>query len=316
MRLTTLSAVALSAVMSLCSATAYHGSTVPSVTALDAGYSAAIHADVAASTYDPYLGKELWVAGDVTAVDGTSTVGYYGYPHQAFLTEVPGSTTFTVLPGSYGTDYWNGLPDSSHYYQQVPNWPDGTYFWVAFPIIEGSTLHVIGERIQGVTPFTVLGTYDATFNAQTLSYEDITAIPSAPSDVWSGYARCSNGYWLTSQQGNAAFVPFGGIDSPTAWSLHFGTVPQTSGSWPVARPLGGWHLFAAWYMQTPILRCSASQLTGPWSVPSTVGQMTVPENDGGILAHPDLPAPSGEILINWNENDSTSYDPQFAYVAK
>jgi hypothetical protein len=39
-----------------------------------------------------------------------------------------------------------------------------------------------------------------------------------------------------------------------------------------------------------------------------------PQTDGGIIAHQDLPAPSGEILISWDVNSPTTYDPEFAYV--
>ena len=33
-------------------------------------------------------------------------------------------------------------------WQWVPNWPDGSYFWMAAPAVEGTSLYVIGERIS------------------------------------------------------------------------------------------------------------------------------------------------------------------------
>lgn len=289
--------------------------TPPSVTALDSGYSAAIHADVASSVYDPKLGKEIWVTGDVTQVQGTSTVGAFGYPHSAILEEAPGSTSFvpqTFNSEKFGTDYWGGnVVSASHYYQFAPNFSDGTYFWAAFPIYENGVVHVIGERIQGVVPFTVLGTYDVQLDAGTLMYKGENSVPSTSGDVWSGWVPVAGGYWFTSQHGNAAFIPVGQID--TLWAVKMNAVPATDGSWPVQAG-SEFHLFATWYQQTPIVEYTAPTVTGPWSSPATIGQMSVPENDGGVLAHPDLPAPSGQILINWNENDSSKYDPQFLYV--
>lgn len=290
--------------------------TVPTAAALDSGYAAAIQSDGAASTYDPYIGREVWATGDVTAVDGTSTVGYYGYPHGAFVTEVPGSTSFTVLNGKYGPDYWGGnFPNPAHYYQQVPNWSDGTYFWMILPVVEGTKLHVIGVRIQGVDPFSVVGSYDAVFNAATLAYQGIYPVPAASGDAWSGIARGSTGWWLTSQHGNAAYVPSGKLATGSAWQLSLGAVPASAGSWPV-RTASGWHLFSAQVYGTQLQVQSSASMTGPWSAPVIEYTLSQPQADGGIIAHPDLPAPVGDILVNYDVNDSTTYDPEFAYVAK
>lgn len=319
-RILAATAVAILALVTPASAATWprHGTiTPPSVSALDSGYAAAIHADVAASVYDPKLGKEIWVTGDVTQVEGTSTVGAYGYPHGAILEEDPGSTSFTPQTFNtekYGTDYWGGnTVNASHYYQFAPNFSDGTYFWAAFPIYENGIVHVIGERVQGVTPFTILGTYDVQLDAGTLLYKGETSIPSTSGDVWSGWAPTTGGYWLTSQHGNAAFVPTGEID--TLWGIDLGVVPQSTGSWPV-QGSSGWDLFSALYQQTPILKQTAAAITGPWSSATAIAQMSVPENDGGILAHIDLPAPAGQVLINYNRNDSSVYDPEFLYVSR
>lgn len=290
-----------------------HQLSLPSAASLDAGFAAAIQSDVASSTYDPYTGKELWVTGDVTRVDGTPVTGYYGYPHGAFVISSPGSSSFTALPGAYGTDYWDGSANPSHYYQQVPNWADGTYFWAAFPVISGDTLNVIGERIRGVSPFTVLGSYDARFNAATLAYEGIIAVPGTSGDAWSGIAKVSGGWWLTSQRGDVAFVPSGDIGAPAGWVLHPGGVPVTAGSWPV-KENGHYQLFCAAYGGTDAEEYTSSSMTGPWTGPSGILTLPQPQTDGGIIAHRDLPAPPGEILISWDVDNSATYDPEFAYV--
>lgn len=292
---------------------ASHELSIPSAASLDSGFAAVIQADVASSTYDSHIGKELWVTGDVTHVDGTSVVGYYGYPHGAFVTSSPGSASFTVLPGAYGTDYWDGSPNPAHYYQQVPNWSDGTYFWASFPVISGNTLNVIGERVQGVSTFNVLGAYDAQFNATTLAYEGIIAVPGTSGDAWSGIAQVSGGWWLTSQQGDVAFVPSDDIGVPAEWVLYPGSVPVTAGSWPVEEN-GQYQLFCAVYGGADAEEYASSSMTGSWAGPSDILMLPQPQTDGGIIVHQDLPAPSGEILISWDVNSSTTYDPEFAYV--
>src|SRR5215471_13049413 len=45
-----------------------------------ANFARVINTDVASSVRLP-SGAELYFGGDVTAVNGASTVGYYGYPH-------------------------------------------------------------------------------------------------------------------------------------------------------------------------------------------------------------------------------------------
>ena len=291
---------------------------VPSAASLTSGYAAAIASDVAASVYDPSLHKEIWVTGDVTQVGSTSTVGYFGYPHNALVEETPGSSAFTTETFNteqYGTDYWAGVPDTSHFYQFVPTWTDGTYFWPALVIDEGATLHVIGERIQGVDPFTVVGTYDAQLNASTLAFESVTAVPSQSGDNWSGYAPASGGYWLTSQQGEVAWVPTGDLDVSADWVLYPGAAPSAGGSWPVANG-STWNLFTAVYGGAYAEEYTSTAMTGPWAGPSNILALIVPQTDGGIVAHPDLPAPAGKVLISYDVNNSTTYDPQFAYVSK
>lgn len=313
-----LAMLGLTATLSTASASGALAATPPSAAALTAGYANAIQADAAASVYDPVIGREVWVTGDVTQVQGVNVQGGFGYPHGALLTEVPGQTTFTPLTFNtekYDTDYWGyNSPNPAHYYQPWPNFSDGTYFWGTFIMYENGVIHVIGDHIQGVNPFTILGDEDVTLNAKTLMYQGVHQIPSTEGDTWSGYAKVTGGYWFTSQHGNAAFVPVGGID--TQWAIKIGAVPATSGSWPVQVGTG-WDLFAAQAFVKPINEYHATTITGPWSGPTQIGTMTYDEVDGGIWVHTDLPAPAGQYLMNWDENQSaTVYDPEFFYANK
>lgn len=281
---------------------------------LQAGFSAAIATDVAASTRLPN-GNSLWLGGDVTRVGSTSVQGYYGYPHGAFLETAPGSASFTVLPGKYGTDYWNGTPDPAHYYQQVPNWSDGTYFWMQVPLVDDGTLYVIGERVSGVVPFTILGTWAARFSAATLAYEGISQVPSASADAWSGgTGDGAGGWWLTSQHGELAHVPDDGLGSYAAWTAYPGAVPSSGGSW-LARAGAHWDLLAQQPGSTVIQRWTAVTPAGPWSGPVTAGTTPQPDGDGGIAVHPELGAPPGEAVISWLVNNPGYYGPEFGYAA-
>ena len=66
-------------------------------------------------------------------------------------------------------------------WQWVPDWPDGSYFWMAAPAVEGSSLYVIGERISP-TAGAVEGEYTARFTVgagDALTYQGITALTGA-----------------------------------------------------------------------------------------------------------------------------------------
>ncbi len=137
----------------------------PSAAAYDNGIRV-IQADLGASAFDPATGQQAWVFGDATQISGKSVVSGYGYPHSEFATEVPGSAVFIPQHGPYGYGW-----------QQVPNWPDGTYFWGGGLVADHGSLWLYGQRIRGASPFTVTGDYVARFSARTLAFEGITALP-------------------------------------------------------------------------------------------------------------------------------------------
>lgn len=286
---------------------------------------AAIHADVAQSVKLPN-GNILWVYGDTTQINGVSTVGAYGYPHSAFVIQNAGSMTFTPKPGNYGYGW-----------QQVPNWSDGTYFWMETPVVDNGILYVLGQRIQGVSPFTVVGNYVAVFNASTLAFQKVVAIPSDATGTgsWGGIAKDSSGWWITGTHGvdcsfatnckvgDMAHVPFGALATPSMWQVHSNVIPASAN---LGTTLGlvangnGWDIFTKLgdaYGGTQIERLQASSVTGSWAV---TGTWDAPSPTGTITyaaaVHPEQATPSGQLLVSYavNGGADADYHPRFLYL--
>ncbi|HSX09780.1 MAG TPA: hypothetical protein VLF93_06520 [Candidatus Saccharimonadales bacterium] len=285
-----------------------------------------IHSDVTQSVTLP-SGKILWIFGDTVQVNGTSTSGAYGYPHDAFVTQLPNSLSFTAVTGNYGYGW-----------QQVPNWSDGTYFWFVTPIVDNGVLYVLGQRIQGVNPFTVVGDYVAVFNAKTLAFQKIVQVPGGSTGIttWGGAAKTSTGWWITGSHnvscsnatdckvGDMAFVPFGKIATSTSWKVYNNVIPATTN---IGTTLGllqngfTWDIFTKVgdaYGGTQIERLTASSPTGTWTVngtwdaPSPSGTVTY-----GVAVHPEQTSPSGQVLVSYdvNGNDPDTH-PLFEYLPK
>src|SRR5690348_13129854 len=75
-------------------------------------------------------------------------------------------------------------------WQQVPDWPDGSYFWMAAPAVAGDSVYVTGERISR-TAGTAGGEYTARFTVgagDTLTYRGITALTGPPGGTQWGAA--------------------------------------------------------------------------------------------------------------------------------
>lgn len=307
--------------------------TPPTAAALDAGIASAISADVAASVVLPsgsYAGDALWVFGDTTKVNGVSTTGALGYPHDAFAVQQPGATTWTVLAGHYGTTYGGGP------WQQVPNWSDGTFFWAEGVVLDGSTVYVLGNRIsQSGSSVTVGDPYAAEFSLATLAYQGVVQLPGPAGEVWSGSARASLGWWIAGTRGvsctdatdckvgDMAWIPFGDLATASDWQLHDGVFPATlnAGTTIAVDNTGsGWVAYTKLgdvYGSNSIGRLSASSPDGSWSLtgsypaPSVLqtGELTY-----DAQVHPEQPASSGQVLVSVAENDSGAYDPQFTYL--
>lgn len=298
--------------------------TVYTTTQYDNALSSVIHADNAQSVTLPN-GKILWVFGDTTQVNGVSTVGPYGYPHDAFVLQQPGTLNFSAVPGSYGYDW-----------QQVPNWSDGTYFWMSTPIVYNGTLYILGERIDGAANFSVVGSYVASFNATTLAYENITAVPTGATGTttWGGAVAASGGWWITGTHGvscsyatdckvgDIAWVPSGDLTNESDWQVYNNVIPATDNAGTVMSPIQtstGWDIFTKQgdaYGGTNIERLTSSTMTGTWTVngtwpaPSPSGTVTY-----STAVHPEQASPSGEVLLSYSVNGvSADYYPLFEYL--
>ncbi|MGH3176829.1 MAG: hypothetical protein ACRDPF_23560, partial [Streptosporangiaceae bacterium] len=115
----------------------------PDLAAYDQGIAAAARSDLAASARLPD-GAQVYLFGDTVAVNGQVICGPsacpYGYPHDSIAIQRPGTATFAMQSCAAA-----GCP---YGWQQVPDWPDGSYFWMAVPAVEGTSLYVTGERIS------------------------------------------------------------------------------------------------------------------------------------------------------------------------
>lgn len=300
--------------------------TVYPASSWDTALADVIHADVTQSVTLPD-GGVLWVFGDTTSVNGVSTVGPYGYPHDAFVRQTAGTLSFQAVAGSYGYGW-----------QQVPNWSDGTYFWMSTPVVDSGVLYVLGQRIQGVNPFTVVGSYVAVFNASTLAFQRVVALPGGATGktVWGGIARTTGGWWVTGTHGvtcsdatdcsvgDLAFVPTGDLATASAWTVHNNVVPATTNVGTVlalTKTGTGWDIFTKLgdaYGGTQIERLAATSVTGTWTVtgtwsaPSPAGTVTY-----GVAVHPEQAAGSGQTLVSYNVNgDTADYHALFEYLPR
>lgn len=292
----------------------------------DSELSRVIHAD---NTQSVKLsnGSILWVFGDTTQIIGKSTVGGYGYPHNTFVKQAPDTLFFTVVPGKYGYGW-----------QQVPNWPDNSYFWMGTPVVENGTVYILGVRIKGASPFTVVGNYVALFDERSLSYDSLVRIPGGPSGktIWGGAVKTSNGFWITGTHGvncsyatdckvgDLAFVPFGDLAKPREWKIHADVIPA---SFNVGTTLAllqtgdGWDIFTKvgdGYGGVQIERLTAATPIGPWTVS---GKWSAPSPSGtvtyGVGVHPEQTSRSGDILVSYNVNGiSDAYHPLFEYLPR
>jgi hypothetical protein len=298
-----------------------------------ANFARVINTDVASSVRLP-SGAELYLGGDVTVVNGASTTGYYGYPHDAFITEsARGSASFTVVHGHYGTDYVNGVATSGAQWQQVPNFSNGDYMWFSGALVDGGTLYIYGEEVQGLG--TVQGEVMAKFNATTLAYESTTVWTSGAGDAtWSSSVAVTGGHYLvgmntatcvdaTDCTGDVAFVPTGKEMSPAAWTITTSVFPQSAGLGNqisvVAAASGGYLAYAkncdVCGNGTPIKELSAPNITGPWTATGRTWATSAPSGAStySVQAHRDDSAP-GTLLISYAVNGGGQYHPNFLTV--
>src|SRR6201996_8238722 len=169
----------------------------PDWAAYDRGVAAAVRSDLAASAGLPD-GGQAYVFGDTVAVNGQVICGPSrcpdGYPHDSIAIQRPGTATFAMHSCAAA-----GCP---YGWQQVPDWPDGSYFGMAAPAVDGTSLYVIGERISQPAG-AVEGEYTARFTVgpgDALTYQGITALTGPADDSQWGSATLDpggRGWWLT-----------------------------------------------------------------------------------------------------------------------
>lgn len=285
----------------------------------DAGIAAAIHSDVGVSVVLP-SGTDVYMSGDVTQVGGISVTGPYGYPHGAFSVHVPGSTSWAVMQGAYGTSYGTGEK-----YQQVPNWAGGDYFWGSNLIVDNGMLWVFGQRISG-SAGTIVSDEAAEFSLGGPDggpgpFVSITAIPGTDqwgSPVWasdgSGFSMIgAHGVSCTGavdcKVGDVAWVPAGDEANESQWSMTLGALPATLNAGTAVSPIATASGYAAFTKEgdkggtDKIEELTAPSMTGPWTVSQTF-PAPVPAGCVSYSAqtHAEEPDSAGSIWVSYAVN--------------
>lgn len=298
--------------------------TVYSSTQWNAAFAKTIHADTAQSVTLPN-GKILWVFGDTLQVNGVSTVAAGGgFPHSYFVLQQPGTLNLTPVAGKYRLG------------QEVPNWSDGTFFWMGAPVVDGGKLYVLGQRIR--SPLTIVGSYMAVFDVSTLAFQKIIAVPGGPGGMtgWGGVGKGTLGWWLTGSHnvscsnatnckvGDGVWVPFGHLGDTSQWQLHYNNMPAalnlgtTIGLFNTGAGYDAFTKTGDQYGGTTIEKLHAATPTSTWTVvgsvgiPSPVGTVTY-----GVAVHPEQAAPAGQIVVSYNVNGVAAlYGPRFLSMTK
>ena len=312
----------------------------PDLAAYDLGVAAAVRSDLAASVRLPD-GGQVYVFGDTLAVNGQVICGPagcpHGYPHDSIAIQRPGTATFQMQSCAAA-----GCP---YGWQWVPDWPDGSYFWMAAPTVTGNSLYLIGERISRLAG-TVEGEYTARFTVgagDALTYQGITALTGAAGDSQWGSATADphgRGWWLTGTRNtggtgcvadcktmDTAYVPFTAMTHPSAWHVQLGALPSGEGydlGTVVSMSQVTGHGWVAYTKRDDITgsvleRLNAWHVAGPWHVATQQWQAKPAPGCGwtySAQAHPASPAPAGLMLVSWASNDDdpgTACDmrPQF-----
>jgi hypothetical protein len=315
----------------------------PDLAAYDLGAAAAVRSDLAASVRLAD-GGQLYLFGDTLAVNGQVICGPShcpdGYPHDSIALQRPGTATFAMQSCAAA-----GCP---YRWQWVPNWPDGSYFWMAAPAVAGTSLYVIGERISQPAG-AAEGEYTARFTvgaSDALTYQGITALTGPAGDSQWGSATADphgRGWWLTGTRNtggtgcvadcttmDTAYVPFTAMTHPSSWHVQPGVLPSGEGydlGTVVSMSHVTGHGWVAYTKRDDITgsvleRLNAWHVTGPWHVATQRWPATPAPGCGWTYSaqiHPASPAPVGQMLVSWASNHDdpgTTCDmqPQFTYL--
>jgi hypothetical protein len=315
----------------------------PGLAAYDRGVAAAVRSDLAASVRLPD-GGQVYLFGDTVAVNGQVICGPsacpYGYPHDSLAIQRPGTATFAMQSCA--------AADCPYGWQQVPDWPDGSYFWMAAPAVEGGSLYVIGERISR-TAGAVEGEYTARFTVgagDALTYRGITALTGPAGGSQWGSATPGpdgRGWWLTGTRNtggagcaadcktmDTAYVPSAALTDPSAWQVQPGVLPSGQG-YDLGTVVSMSHVTGrGWVAYTKrdditgsvLERLNAWHVTGPWHAATQQWPATPAPGCAWTYSaqtHPASPAPPGTMLVSWASNHDdpgTTCDmqPQFTYL--
>jgi len=315
----------------------------PDLAAYDRGVAAAVRSDLAASVRLPD-GGQAYLFGDTVAVNGQVICGPSrcpdGYPHDSVAIQRPGTATFAMQPCAAA-----GCP---YGWQQVPDWPDGSYFWMAAPAVKGGSLYIIGERISPTAgeAGAVEGEYMARFTVgpgDALTYQGITALTGPAGESQWGSATPDpggRGWWLTGTRNtggtgcvadcktlDTAFVPVTAMAHPSAWHVQPGVLPAGEG-YDLGTVVSMSHVTGrGWVAYTKrdditgstLERLNAWHVTGPWHLaPQRWPARPAPGCAWtySAQAHPASPAPPGTMLVSWasgHDAPGTTCDmqPQF-----
>jgi hypothetical protein len=298
----------------------------PDLAAYNLGVAAAARSDLAASARLPD-GGQVYLFGDTLAVNGQVICGPsrcpHGYPHDSIAIQRPGTATFAMQSCAAA-----GCP---YGWQQVPNWPDGSYFWMAAPAVKGTSLYVIGERISPSAGEAgeVEGEYTARFTlgaGDALTYQGITALTGAAGESQWGSATPDpdgRGWWLTGTRNTGgtgcvadcktmdlAYVPLNAMTDPSAWHVQLGVLPAGEGydlGTVVSMSHVSGHGWVAFTKRDDITgsvleRLNAWHVSGPWHVAAQRWPATPAPGCAWTYSaetHPASPAPPGWMLVSW-----------------
>jgi hypothetical protein len=284
----------------------------PGLAAYDLGVAAAVRSDLGASVRLPD-GGQAYLFGDTLAVNGQEICRPFrcpvGYPHDSIAIQAPGTATFTMQSCAAA-----GCP---YGWQWVPDWPDGSYFWMAAPAVDGSSLYVIGERISQPAA-AVEGEYTARFTVgagDALTYQGITALSGAAGQSQWGSATADpggRGWWLTGTRTSGgpgcvadcktldtAHVPSDALTHPPAWHVRLGVLPSGRGydlGTVVSMSHVAGHGWVAFTKRDDITgsvleRLNSWHVTGPWHLAPGGGRPGPrPDADGPTRPRPTRPA--------------------------
>jgi hypothetical protein len=182
----------------------------------------------------------------------------------------------------------------------VPNWPDGSYFWMAAPAVEGTSLYVTGERISRPAG-AVEGEYTARFTVgagDALTYQGNTGGTGCVADC---------------KTMDLAYVPSGAMTHPSAWHVQLGVLPSGKG-YDLGTVVSMSHVTGrGWVAYTKrdditgstLERLNAWHVTGPWHVATQQWPATPAPGCAWTYSaetHPASPAPPGTMLVSWASN--------------